>query len=467
MTKLIFWLIGFCVYTLPAVLLPGAALHGQQITFISSSGPKVVKLFYAPFLPANQLKSEPLTVTSRETMSLQLEHPVMATLYVDLLKPFTLYIRPEDSLTIEFDESGPVFTGPALYYETKAKQLGYMSASSRTFQLPETMSEKRIFTLVDSFQRVETAYLQQWKHRLPSDFYSREITLIAMQATTAKFIAANKKGLDFSALLKLDSTLRIPMKLPDSADLNYQADFYMYLSFYYFKKSADNDKESYTARLGKALKAMQTDGYTENTLENFLAFWYSFMIPTIGNHSALAEYTVFWQQIVPKVKDMANAVLVQGMLNEKANELNGAAVLKSGSEVPDIAFSDLDGGRVSLSDFKGKWIYLDFWATWCIPCRRDMALKKELGLDKLSDDLLLVNVCAESKHDEWLTAVKKFSPVGVNLYSDLSEKNKLISAYSIKGFPHYVIIGPDGKVAENTALPPSQIIDYLRKKIGR
>ena len=62
-----------------------------------------------------------------------------------------------------------------------------------------------------------------------------------------------------------------------------------------------------------------------------------------------------------------------------------------GSLAPDFEISDFDGARHRLSDFRGKPVYVNFWATWCIPCQRELPETQEL-LDRHEDDLAIITV---------------------------------------------------------------------------
>ncbi len=64
---------------------------------------------------------------------------------------------------------------------------------------------------------------------------------------------------------------------------------------------------------------------------------------------------------------------------------------KVGSLAPDFEISDFDGARHRLSDFRGKPVYVNFWATWCIPCQRELPEAQEL-LDRHEDDLAIITV---------------------------------------------------------------------------
>lgn len=463
MTEFKFWNIILALFLVAPISFHSNSLKGQQIHFISKTGPKKVKVFYTPFLPANTMLVDSLAVNTAALMTLNIDKPAMAMLYVDTLMPFTMCLQPGETTVVTFNKQGTAFSQPNAYYQHKRQQLGYTSASARTYMLSESQSLKQTIAAIDSFHTLENAFLQTHRSALPGRFYEREKLLYHVQAQTAKIIAANKKRVSYSDLLKIDTTLKEMIKIPPDAELNFRPEYYMYLSFYFFKAYANDDVETYPVRHRKVIQAMQAAKFPASTIENYNAFWLSFMIPTVGNTTTLDEYVQLWKAVKLSIANKSSLMLIDGMLREKANELNAVAALKKNSTVPAIDFEDEKGNKISLSKWKGKWIYLDIWATWCAPCRIDIEKKKELGFDNLGDGIVLVNVCTDSKRTDWQNAINSLRPLGVNLYAGNAIKEQLLTSYQIKGYPHYVLIRPDGKIEQNAANGPSQAIDYLLK----
>ncbi|MEE8413457.1 MAG: TlpA disulfide reductase family protein [Dehalococcoidales bacterium] len=81
----------------------------------------------------------------------------------------------------------------------------------------------------------------------------------------------------------------------------------------------------------------------------------------------------WWQSNLAKYGRVALGIFVVALLFLLANQNSTAAVgLNKGDMAPDFTLTDLDGNQVSLSDFRGKTVFLNFWATWCPPCRAEM-----------------------------------------------------------------------------------------------
>ena len=134
---------------------------------------------------------------------------------------------------------------------------------------------------------------------------------------------------------------------------------------------------------------------------------------------------------------------------ELVNEVR-AANLKVGAEAPDISGLTPEGEEVTLSDFKGKYVFIDFWASWCAPCRREIPhLKEVLAYSDNSENLVVLSYSLDNKRADWVNCIAKNQLIHKNwvhisaLKGWSSEGAKL---FSVKGIPFTALIGPDGNV---------------------
>lgn len=139
------------------------------------------------------------------------------------------------------------------------------------------------------------------------------------------------------------------------------------------------------------------------------------------------------------------------MYKELVNEIR-AANLKVGAESPDITGRTPEGNELSLSDFKGKYVFIDFWASWCAPCRREFPhLKDVLAYSEKSDNIVVLSYSIDSKENDWLACIKKNNLIHRNWIhiSTLRGWNSdAIKLFNAKGVPYTVLIDPDGNVME-------------------
>ncbi len=118
---------------------------------------------------------------------------------------------------------------------------------------------------------------------------------------------------------------------------------------------------------------------------------------------------------------------------------------EQGEIAPDFTLTTLDGAKtLTLSDFRGEVVYIDFWASWCGPCRRAFPEVKELYKEysKAGLEVLAVSLDKTTK-----PAIKFFDKQEA-LFPGLHDLGgKVATKYGVKSIPTAIIVGPDGKIA--------------------
>ncbi len=124
----------------------------------------------------------------------------------------------------------------------------------------------------------------------------------------------------------------------------------------------------------------------------------------------------------------------------------------------DFRFPDVDGNEVALSDFKGKVVYIDVWATWCGPCKYQIPFLKKLEAEYHDNpDMVFVSVSADSEKDrqKWLDMVESEGLVGIQLFGGDRYAGGMRNDYGIRSIPRFILVGKDGNIINDDAERPS------------
>ncbi|MBO7307021.1 MAG: TlpA family protein disulfide reductase [Alistipes sp.] len=140
------------------------------------------------------------------------------------------------------------------------------------------------------------------------------------------------------------------------------------------------------------------------------------------------------------IVEQSKASAELAMVTKQAQEL-----IKEGVEAPIFTLPENHGNSVSLGSFRGKWVVLDFWGTWCGYCIKGIpAMKAAYEKHKSKCEFISID-CNESR-EKWLAGVEKYQMPWVHLYNsdDVAPRENVSAIYAIQGYPTKIIITPEG-----------------------
>jgi len=128
---------------------------------------------------------------------------------------------------------------------------------------------------------------------------------------------------------------------------------------------------------------------------------------------------------------------------------NGTKKYVPGKPAPNFNLKSENGKIVSLADFKGKVVLLDFWGVHCGPCIADFGDAVPKVHEKYKGkNVVFLNVCVEDTEENWKEAIKKYKVEGVNVFAKGWSDNPVCKAYGIEAIPHYILIDKEGNFAD-------------------
>lgn len=154
-------------------------------------------------------------------------------------------------------------------------------------------------------------------------------------------------------------------------------------------------------------------------------------------------------------------------------------VIEEGKKLPKMELPSLNGELINFEEFEGKYVFINFWATWCKPCIENMTNFEELIKKHKKDNIEFVYISVDTSKERWKNFVTKKKINGINLFANgmmdepisnfinriIYDNNGEIEAV-LSGIPVYVLIDPNGTIIENDMqLNSKEEINQLLDKV--
>lgn len=257
----------------------------------------------------------------------------------------------------------------------------------------------------------------------------------------AEIVDGNLKLLSVKGSPTLDEYHALYAKNPftkevEAAGTKYNEAFHLY-----------NDKAQ-TEENMKVLKAASEnlDKLYKQQIEEFVK-----MIPQHPKSDALMGiiYSFFYSSPADEVQKLLNTFDKSMQKNYYAktmlNNINLTKACEVGQPAPDFEVKDLNGNPVKLSSLRGQYVLIDFWASWCGPCRKEIPNLKKVYAEFKEKGLKLVGLSIDEREADWRKAVKDEQLDYLQLWDPQKATMEL---YNYNGIPFIVLISPEGIILE-------------------
>lgn len=158
------------------------------------------------------------------------------------------------------------------------------------------------------------------------------------------------------------------------------------------------------------------------------------------------------EQVLAKYQSLARE---QYYLN-KISALYNPAAFRHGTNSADFSYPNVSGRNYSLRDFRGKYLYIDLWATWCMPCINEMPALKTIQ-DKYRGKniaFLSISIDKQDKLDVWKQMVADKQLSGLQLIAGQAFESPFLKQYNVVSIPRFILLDPAGKIIDADAARP-------------
>ena len=123
-----------------------------------------------------------------------------------------------------------------------------------------------------------------------------------------------------------------------------------------------------------------------------------------------------------------------------------------GAPFPNVGLIDTDGNTVTIDKFRGKYVYVDLWASWCIPCCKEVPYLQKLEKDMKGSNVVFVSISVDESQQAWRDKMAELDMHGNQLWNN---DNKLCDRLNVSGIPHFLIYDKEGRLHTYSAQRPS------------
>ncbi|MEM9022900.1 MAG: TlpA disulfide reductase family protein [Bacteroidota bacterium] len=373
----------------------------------------------------------------------------------------TLYLNGGDSLHMtldmaEFDESLTFSgrgAGPSQYIIARLLLEEGMSSNLRELLALEV---EEFITKTDSTRLAYDQHLEQYT----KDYPNLDADFLFMEQARNVYDWAYNRQLypQYHARFAQKESYEAPADYFTFAEeLNLEDERYLKLGSY---------NKYVTALVEKAAQDKYADNEEFQAQDHWQLHAQFEMVPTVVTNQTIREKFLFDMlhnqiryQGIENLQALVDAYHAQSQDAENKATIDKVygewQALVAGNEAPDFEAVDTEGNAVKLSDLRGKYVYIDAWATWCGPCKAEIPHLEKLQEEFTGKNITFVSVSIDDTKEPWDEWMAEKEMGGTQLFVDGAWKSPFARAYLIRSIPRFLLIDPQGKIIDSNAERPS------------
>lgn len=236
----------------------------------------------------------------------------------------------------------------------------------------------------------------------------------------------------------------------DNFDLNNEADYKFSFLYRVYLYNYCNMKSYDLAESGAAAKGMGifklVEEFTNDYIKNQMLF-----NTTSADIVRTPDMDTYYKAFMTVSTDDAHRKEMTKIYKELIATSKGHASPKFSN------YENFNGGTTSLDDLKGKYVFIDLWATWCSPCVKELPFLKKLEEEYHGKNIVFVGISLNEQkdRDRWKKLIEKKGVKGTQLLADKALESEFAKAYKVFTIPRFIVLDPDGNIVTSNAPFPS------------